>query len=132
MRGPPLDSTDKENEHKKSSKKATMIVKKRITLNKKGESVMEEVTMSRAEIEKLEKKRENWNQRKNRKEKEDEEKRNLNEENKNQLKDLEQNKTDEKCGQELKNRREELEMDIEQTQYQINNCDDDQKENLEI
>ena len=23
-------------------------------------------------------------------------------------------------------------MDIEQTQYQINNCDDDQKENLEI
>ena len=107
-------------------------MKKRLTLNEEGELVMEEVTMSRAETEKLEKKRENWNKRKNRKEKEDEEKRNLNEEDKNQLKDLEQNKTDEECGQELKNRREELEMDIEQTQYQINNCDDDQKENLEI
>ena len=47
-------------------------------------------------------------------------------------KKLEQNKTDEECGEELKNRREELELDIEQTQYQINNCDGDQKEDLEI
>mmetsp|Transcript_29726 Transcript_29726/g.31927 ORF Transcript_29726/g.31927 Transcript_29726/m.31927 type:complete len:187 (+) Transcript_29726:954-1514(+) len=128
----PVDSTDNDNKNIKSSKKATTIVKKRVILNEEGESVTEEVTISRAETEKLEKKRENWNKRKNRKGKEDKEERNLNKEDKNQLKDLEQNKTDEECGQELKKRQEELEMDIEQTQYQINNCYDDQKENIEI
>ena len=79
-------------------------MKKKITLNEDGEAVMEEVTMSRAEIEKLEKKRENRKKRKNRKEKEEEEKRNLDEEDKNQLKELERVLSKKEIAEELKNR----------------------------
>ena len=113
----PVDSTDRKN--KNSSKKETVIMKKKITLNEDGEVVSEDEKMSKTEIEKLNKKRKKRNKRKNRKKKEEEEMRNLDEEDKNRLKELEQVLSKEEIAEALKNRRVELDTDIEETQHQM-------------
>ena len=55
----------------------------------------------------------------------------MDEEDKNRLKTLKQNQSDKEIAEELKNRRGELDTDIEETQSRIDNCHDDQLEDLE-
>ena len=55
----------------------------------------------------------------------------MDKEDKNRLKELEQVLSKEEIAEALKNRRVELDTDIEETQHQIDNCHDDQQEDLE-
>jgi len=55
----------------------------------------------------------------------------LDKEDKNQLKELERDLSKEEIAEELKNQQVELDTDIEETQYQIDNCHNNQQEDLE-
>ena len=84
--------------------------------------------MNRAETKKLAMKRK---ERKKRKEKEAEEKKNLDEENQKRLQELDRVHSKEEIDDQLKTCQGEIATDIDQTQYQIDNCHDDQLEDLE-
>ena len=100
-----------------------------MTQNKDGQVVSEEEKMKSAKIDK--KKALNRKKRKKRKKKEAEEKQNLDKENQKRLQELERIHSKEEIANQLKNRRVKLATDIEQTQQQIDNCHDDQLEDLE-